>query len=683
MKFTEFNAILNQHFEEMTNGKSHLFVVDSDPDVLWNLYLDSFPEGTNEIYRERREHDCSCCRHFIKSIGNVVALDNGVMKSIWDIETGDDVYQPVVNALAEYIHSCSVSDVYISSFKTIGTGHSNELQDDGSVIRYDHFCLTLPDKYVCGRYETPNEFKGKWRDIKNVFFRSLSEISIDSIMTVLELINSNTLYRGNEWKSNLEKFLKYKKEFDKIYNYNERNIFAWENGVEAGAVVGKIRNTSIGVLLVNISEGMELDAAVTQYEKIVAPSNYKRPKAIFTKKMLEEAKQTITEMGYLDSLYRRYATLDDITVNNVLFSNKDSVKRIDGAEDIFAEMERDAVSKPKKFSKVEEVSADTFINNILPTATELEVYLEGKHMNNMVSLIAPKIADSKNMFKWDNNFSWSYTGNMTDSMMKERVKSAGGKVDGVLRFSIQWNDIDTGSDQNDLDAHCITPNGFEIYYGKKHDRTTNGQLDVDIINPGNNIAVENITWPSIDKMTPGTYKFFVHQYSNNGGRDGFRAEIEFDGKIYSFDYPNELRQSEDVQVAEVTLGSDGKFTIKEALPSSTSSREVWNVHTNEFVPVSVVCYSPNYWNEQTGIGNKHLFFMLKNCINPEVPNGFFNEFLKEDLMKHKRVFEALGSKMRVEDSDDQLSGVGFCMTKRNNIVVKVKGSIERVVKVKF
>jgi hypothetical protein len=74
-------------------------------------------------------------------------------------------------------------------------------------------------------------------------------------------------------------------------------------------------------------------------------------------------------------------------------------------------------------------------------------------------------------------------------------------------------------------------------------------------------------------------------------------------------------------------------------------------------------------------------FMLKECINPESPNGFFNEFLKEELAKHKRVFEALGSKMKVADSDDQLSGVGFCLTKRNYVVVKIKGNIERIIKV--
>lgn len=682
MEFARFKDVFQHHFYQLIRGADRLFEVAIDKDELWSLYLNSFPDGTNNIYRERRKHDCSCCRHFIKDIGAMVVIKDNQLHTIWGFDTDSATFQPVVDALDAYVKSKAISGVYFTTAKHIGTDKSREVCANAIVHTFDHFYVELPTEHVFGNNRSEGDIQNEFRTAKEVFKRSLDEITDEAVATVLELIRSNTLYRGAEWAEPLTRFSELKHKYNALTD-DEKNNFAWAESVKAGASVTRIRNHSIGTLLVDISNGEDLDTAVRKYESIVAPANYKRPKAIFTKKMLEESQAKIMELGYLDSLSRRFATLDDITVNNILFSNKDSSKRIHGAADVFETMMGEAKTSPKKFSKVDEIGIEKFLAGVLPSAQEVEVYLEGKHASNMVSLIAPKVADSKPMFKWGNGFSWAYTGNMADSAMRERVKAAGGSVDGVLRFSIQWND-GTAYDRNDLDAHCIEPSGNHIFFGDKRSRTTNGELDVDVIDPSaGRPAVENITWPYKHLMAPGVYCFFVHQFCNRGGRGGFRAEIEFDGTIYSFNYDKELRQGERVNVADVTLLEDGTFTIREHLSSSESSREVWGVKTNGFIPVSVMMYSPNYWDEQKGIGNKHYFFMLKGCVNPESPNGFYNEYLKDELITHKRVFEALGGKMAVESVEDQLSGIGFSSTKRGELIVKVKGQTERIMKVKF
>lgn len=688
--FRDFVKAIQKNLQQMSKDSSRLFTVNVDTEELYNLYLDSFPAGTNEIYRERREYDCSCCRHFIRDVGNVVSIKNGELHTIWGINpVSDDKYNVVAAALDAYVKQKAVLGVFLKKEKRIGTPENREMLPTGKINKYEHFFVDLPEICIFKEYygHTLEGDLSQFRDIRNVFKRSLDEISKEAIDTVLELIAQNSLYKGAEWKKQLTEFKNYQKEYGKLTD-EQKELWIWEKSIAAGAVIGKIRNHSIGTLLVNISEGMDLDIAVRKYEQIVAPVNYKRPKAIFTKKMLEDAKKTITELGYMDSLQRRFATLDDITVNNILFSNKDAAKRITGAMDLFDEMEQDVAIDPKRFSKVEEISAEDFIKNVLPVAKELEVYLENKHIQNMVSLIAPEVADAKTMFKWNNGMSWAYTGNITDSDIKENVKAAGGSVTGIVRFSIQWND-GNGKDNSDLDAHCLEPQGGDhIYFSHKISRYTGGELDIDITDPiyqcksNGGVAVENITYPSKERMKPGTYKFYVNQYSFRNSQ-GFKAEIEVNGEIHSYEYNTPVRGN--VDVAEVILDQSGNFKVVDKLPGNcaTISKDVWGIKTLQFTPVSVVCYSPNYWDEQKGIGHQHLFFMLKDCINPEEPNGYYNEFLKPELEQHRRVFETLGAKAHVKDVDDQLSGVGFSLTKRNDLIIKVKGATERVVKVKF
>ena len=127
--------------------------------------------------------------------------------------------------------------------------------------------------------------------------------------------------------------------------------------------------------------------------------------------------------------------------------------------------------------------------------------------------------------------------------------------------------------------------------------------------------------------------------------------------MYNYDY-SDVRGEHTIKVAELTCDGKGNINIKhciEPVDTHFSSGDIWGVKTNTFVPVTAIMLSPNYWGDNA-IGNKHLFFMLDGCKNPDTPNGWYNEYLSADLTNHKRVFEALGSRAKVAESDDQLSG---------------------------
>jgi hypothetical protein len=144
---------------------------------------------------------------------------------------------------------------------------------------------------------------------------------------------------------------------------------------------------------------------------------------------------------------------------------------------------------------------------------------------------------------------------------------------------------------------------------------------VDITNPRSEAAVENITWSDKRKMQEGKYKFFVHNYAHNGGRTGFTAEIEYDGVIHSYAYNKELRNGENVTVAELDFTKKDGIKFIKSLPSTQASKEVWGLTTQQFHPVTMVMNSPNHWDgEKTG--NQHYFFIMEGCKNAGESSGF-------------------------------------------------------------
>jgi hypothetical protein len=656
MNFKQFAQAVEKQFKKMS--KHPLFIVEVEKNDIWDRYLEAYPKGRNPLYKERREHDCQTCKQFIRNIGNVVAIINDEVVSIWDIKV-DDEYQIVSDALSVFVHSQKIKTVFLHFENRVGAKDNNQILDDGAVIKWNHFHCLLPRKFVS---DDRDSIRGEVRTTIEVFKRGLEELTLDALERVKQLISDNALYKGDEFKNAINIFINLKKDYAKAEN---KEIFIWKNHVKSSA---RLRNSVIGTLVQDLSENKDLEVSVKAFEDKVAPSNYKRSSALITQGMIDKASEVIMELDIEASLHRRLAIREDVSINNVLFADRSTAKHMKGS---IGDILSSAVKKPIKPSKeVIEIGIEDFIATVVPKVDSIEAFVENKHSSNLMTLVSPQEVEAKNIFQWDNNFSWSYHGNITDCM-KERVKSAGGRVDGVLRFSIQWNE-EGNEANNDLDAHCYSPKEH-IYYSNKA-----GHLDVDITRPQNNIAVENITWDTIGKMKEGEYKFVVNNYSGRNV-NGFRAEIEMDGIIHSFDYANPV--TSDVVVGIVKL-KNKKFTLDAKLDSTESTKTIWNIQSNHYAKINMMMLSPNHWDGQK-CGNKHYFFMLEKCQNPEKVRGFYNEFLMHELLPHRKTFEVLSSKMMCENSDTQLSGLGFSSTQRNTMLLRTKGTLTRAYKIQF
>ena len=154
----------------------------------------------------------------------------------------------------------------------------------------------------------------------------------------------------------------------------------------------------------------------------------------------------------------------------------------------------------------------------------------------------------------------SFSGPSQDDTIRALVEEAGGKTGGVLRASLLWND--SARNQNDFDLMCVTPDQSLIYFLAPADETSGGKLDVDIINPEEDKpAVENIVWNDSKPLPEGTYTFYIRNFTDRGGRNGFTSEIACGETSYTFTYPDALEQGEIVKIGECACDADGNVTL--------------------------------------------------------------------------------------------------------------------------
>ena len=142
--FNEFKAAFSAHVSSFmkdtpTTDKGVIFISDVSKDGLWDTYLNSFPEDV------RQRFNCNSCRHFIKSYGGLVKVNkNGfILKTIWNFEVPDPMYQQIVDNLSELVFRSNIRDVFVNNQPKLGTDYNLDTKPDSPVVRWDHLFYQL------------------------------------------------------------------------------------------------------------------------------------------------------------------------------------------------------------------------------------------------------------------------------------------------------------------------------------------------------------------------------------------------------------------------------------------------------------------------------------------------------------------------------------------------------------
>lgn len=651
MSFSTIKIAVQNLFDQ--NKHRHLFTTGVDKGVLNDAYLSTFTDPV-----ERQHHNCNCCRSFLNQYGDIVWIEDEVVKTLWDFELpSDNPYAAVPATLRSLVLSKPIQSVYFSQQAALGTDRNFGKLGE----KWEHFHIRMPSEKV--RPNSLGKDTGYANDSRALLLRSLKELKLEHVNEVLELIAQNQLYRGPEHKASLLGLQKL------MTNSQGKDLelFSWEFYAERGA---RARNTVIGEILIDLAEGKDLEDAVKSYERMVAPANYRRPTAAVTAGMLDKAKKELEGLGMLNSLQRRLANKDDIPLSEALWVNRP----VAGPVDLFAQAKQDLPFDPPK--GIRELTVDEF-KELVKSTNKLEVLFESRLLPNFVNLTAAVDPDSPNLFNWNNSVAWAYQGGLADSI-KERVKKAGGNVEGDVRVSLSWFNYD------DLDLSVIEqPTQTVIYFSNPKSINTGGHLDVDE-NAGSGITrtpVENIAYADRNKMEDGRYEVWVKNFRKRESIDvGFDLEIEIDKVIHTFSHPAAVKDNHRVKVATINKRGDS-ITVEPHIAMNVGHNmkmsELCGLRTRTFHEVNMLLPSPNFWSGCRN-GNEHLFFIIDDAVTDQPVRGFFNEYLSPRLSEHRKVFELLGSKVMIPSTTPQLAGLGFSSTIRNHLVVRADSVVYQI-----
>lgn len=684
LSFIEFRTLVSNHMKTLLDTN---VVFQTDVEDIVEFYLESFPEGTNEVHVERREYDCNTCNKFLRRFGNIVAIDpyDYSLNSIWNFAIDDKDWLEVTQAMHEEVTSAPITNAFHTNASFYG--EDPVLQTKRHIREWNHFTVDLKAHKATKPAEEPQGRINESVVNRRLLEEALTSISMETAQRILTMIENRQLYRSSTKKNLVRKFIETLGKYQSL-SVSKRENFLWyhSNNGASGQAVARITNDLIGQLLVNVSSGeVSTDNIGIFWQSIANPNTRNVSQSRPSQTNIKVAQDFVKENGYMSSIKKKHISMDDIPLDVLLFNDRTVKPVVLDELDAFSKLAGTGSPKPHPSMKEYDVTISEFLSEILPTTKHISLYMDNNIIPHRASLIRQVDENSPSFTKWDNPFTLIYAGSYSDAnTIHRQVEKNGGKTTGVIGASLSWN-FTEHQNKDDLDLHVLEPDGNLIHFltgvNIRHD--SSGILDQDIINPKFGVmATENITYSDVRRMPYGVYRVMVHRYSDRKGVGGFMCKIHTpeSSEIVAWD---NLRWPSDnkVHVGDITYSKDG-WTISNGLVGNSSIMNFWELRTNEWYPVNLITETPAHWGDNK-FGPNHIFFGLPNAYNDENIRAMHNEFLNSECYPHRRVLQSLHDAAPVTPSTNQVSGISVSEDIPTTINFMVEGANSGIFKVQF
>lgn len=407
-------------FAAITGGYAKLFLTDADS--LNDLYLDSLPA-------ERQVHNCHCCRSFIGTYGNLVAI-NGTGETIpamWNPEGVPEFYRTAFTAMYERVKKARVTSVFLTKQAPWGTPETGTWQ---------HISVAPPATLVYREHGlTDGQAMAAAKENFRTVATALSEFTPPMLDEALRLLQADALARSEKfiapvrWLRTLH---------DRPKGRKGENVL-WSAIASAPEGYCHPKASVVGSLLEDIVNGLPFADIKARFDAKLGPLIYQRPQVAPTVGNIKAAEALVAKLGIAPSLERRFARIEELQAS---WSPARPISP-PAAGGVFGHLKpKDAAGAVRPVDiPATTMTWDKFTRTVLPSAEQMEIRVPSN--GRFIALTTAVNADAPPVLKWDrdderNPVAWYVYPNGSAAHQWGLSAGAWAKVSAITPFPNLW-----------------------------------------------------------------------------------------------------------------------------------------------------------------------------------------------------------------------------------------------------